>query len=414
MKINSYALTDVGRKRGHNEDNYIENLNLNLFAVADGMGGHQAGEVASQLVLDLVSTHLRENFSLVKEYQAEQNQKTKEQVFNLLDESVQSACQRIFDLSLHGASVKGMGTTFSALLVIEDSAFIVHVGDSRVYLCRGGKVYQLTDDHTLLNEHLKKGLLTPEEAKRFPHKNVITRAVGVMEKVPVDTFFLEIAEADRFLLCSDGLHGYFDEHSQLVPFLAAPDIEATPKQLVDFANGKGGKDNITAVVVEVTDIGAAVGLPTVEARIDVMQQVPLFEFLDYRDMVRMLNASAMSQAKPGEVIMAEGEPGDCFYVILSGEFEVSRQGVYITALGKGGHFGEMALIDDHPRSATITAASKGDLLMVKRSDFLDLLNREPKVASRILLNIARTLSERLRETTQAFAASRKKQLKPMV
>jgi len=411
MHIQSLALTDVGRKRKHNEDNFLVNDSLRMYAVADGMGGHNAGEVASAMALDILSSYVASHRELLEIKGGSLTSAAKRAIFDMLDEGVQRACQQIYDLGQNNPDNRGMGTTLSALVLTGNAAFIAHVGDSRVYLYRKNKTYLLTEDHTLLNEHLKRGLITREEAVNFPHKNVITRAVGVMAKVPADTFFLEVAEGDRFLLCSDGLHGYTRRNADLDAFLALPKLEDIPSRLIEFANESGGKDNITTVVLSATGLTADGTLVDVSQRMDVLQQVALFEYLEYQDIVNFLNAAVTSVYEKGQVVVKEGEAGDCFYVILSGGVEITQQGVFITSLEKGGHFGEMALIDDSPRSATVRAGKQTLLLEVKRQDFHNLISSHPTVAGRVLLNISRTLSQRLRETTQAFATSRKMQLK---
>ncbi len=405
MRVESFGITDVGRKRGHNEDSFVENTTLNLFAVADGMGGHEAGEVASKLALDILGRYVSERKHIIDLYERTPNKTNKKKVFSLLVDGVHEACRKIYEMAQEQSQKRGMGTTLSALLIAGGAAFIVHVGDSRVYLLRKGRAHQLTEDHTLLNEQIKRGMLTEEEAKNFRYKNVITRAVGIMESVPADTFFLELAERDRFLLCSDGLHGYFSDTTEVAKFMSTQDMEEASKKMIEFANSKGGKDNITVVMVDVMDV--ATKRVDASLRMEILQGVKIFEGLQYQDLVRFVNVADTISVKRGEMIVREGERGDSFYVILSGEVEVSSGGVFITALKERGHFGEMALIDDNVRSATITASKPCELLVVKRKGFASLLNQEPKIASRVLLNISRTLSARLRETTKAFAAARK-------
>ena len=143
-----------------------------------------------------------------------------------------------------------MGTTTSVLMLLGRVAVIGQVGDSRIYLARNGQIAQITDDHTLIAAQIREGMLTPEEARYAPHRNVITRAVGSHEYVEVDTRVVETIPGDRFLLCSDGLHGYVEEPDEILPLLSLP-IEQVTQRLIDIANTRGGKDNITAIVVEV-------------------------------------------------------------------------------------------------------------------------------------------------------------------
>src|SRR5262249_37967797 len=142
-----------------------------------------------------------------------------------------------------------MGTTLSSLLVVGNKGFIAHVGDSRIYMMRGGRVQQLTEDHTVFNELIKRGKLTRDQIEKVAHKNAITRPVRVYEREEIDTLLLELLPGDQFLLASDGLHGYIQSLEELTPYLSEEDGDQATAQLIAFANSRGGKDNITAVVV---------------------------------------------------------------------------------------------------------------------------------------------------------------------
>jgi protein phosphatase len=170
-------------------------------------------------------------------------------VRRLLESAVQSACYMVFGMGQLDPRQKGMSSTLSSLLISANTAYIAQVGDSRVYLTRDGKTAQLTEDHTLVNFRLKLGLITAEEAANSPGKNVITRAVGHQDYVEVDTIDLEIQKGDRFMLCSDGLHGYLLDNE--VDGLLKGDREAVANRLIEMANERGGRDNITVVVCDV-------------------------------------------------------------------------------------------------------------------------------------------------------------------
>jgi protein phosphatase len=170
-------------------------------------------------------------------------------VRRLLESAVQSACYMVFGMGQLDPRQKGMSSTLSSLLISGDKAFIAQVGDSRVYLARKGKTVQLTEDHTLVNFRLKLGLITPEEAASSPGRNVITRAVGHQDYVEVDSIDLEIQPGDRFMLCSDGLHGYVEDHE--LGGLLEGERDQVVVGLIDLANDRGGRDNITVVVCDV-------------------------------------------------------------------------------------------------------------------------------------------------------------------
>jgi len=247
----STGRTDIGRSRKHNEDSFLCDDELGLYVVADGVGGHAKGEIASaESVSQIQNWILGERDARRAFLEMPEQEDIRFQVRRALESAVQQACYMVFGMAEMNPDQRGMSTTISALMVIGRSAFIAQVGDSRVYLLRGGEAVQLTEDHTLINYKVKQGLLTPEQAKQAKGKNVITRAVGHKEYVEVDNTRVDLCEGDRLLLCSDGLHGYLqdDELAGLVDGLSA---DAACQRLIDLANERGGKDNVTVVIVEV-------------------------------------------------------------------------------------------------------------------------------------------------------------------
>jgi serine/threonine protein phosphatase PrpC len=249
MHAISSGLSDVGRRRKNNEDSFLCDDSLQLFVVADGVGGNAKGEVASAESVELVHSWVRRWRGTIAEFNANSTEENALTVRRLLENAVQSACYMVFSMGQLDPRQRGMSTTLSSLLVTKRVAYIAQVGDSRVYLYRGGRSAQLTEDHTLINFRLKLGLITPEEAVNAPGKNVITRAVGHQDYVEVDCIDIEIEPGDRFMLCSDGLHGYLDDGE--LDSLMDGTREQVAKRLVDLANDRGGKDNTTVVVVDI-------------------------------------------------------------------------------------------------------------------------------------------------------------------
>jgi len=250
--LHRYAVgvTDIGRRRTSNEDAFLLDDELGLYVVADGMGGHAAGEVASREAVDTVMGMVRRGHETVERFGREgPTEDNVRAVQRLLESAVQAATYMVFAIAENDPDQKGMGTTVSALLLTADHGVIAQVGDSRIYLLREGQVYQLTEDHTLVAWQVKQGIISEAEAALSPHKNVITRAVGSRDYVQVDTHCIEIGAGDRFLLCSDGLHGYLSEQ-EIAPILALG-AQLAANRLVELANSRGGRDNITAVVVEI-------------------------------------------------------------------------------------------------------------------------------------------------------------------
>jgi len=244
----SHALTDPGRKRAHNEDALLTDDTLGFYVVCDGVGGHAKGEVASNEAAAQVLSYVREGRPVIDAYLASPCPTTGTDLRRLLESAVQNACYMVFGLAELDPQQRGMATTLSALLLVGRTGFLAQVGDSRIYLVRDGKATQLTEDHTLVNAKLKKGLVTADEAKTMKGKNVITRAVGHKDYVEVDLTELPLSDGDRFLLCSDGLHGYLED-GEIEAVLAASSVQEAPQRFIELANERGGKDNISVVLV---------------------------------------------------------------------------------------------------------------------------------------------------------------------
>jgi serine/threonine protein phosphatase PrpC len=255
VKLTSVARTDVGRKRQINEDAFFHDDEKGFYVVADGVGGHNKGEIASREAVEQLRMWVygasRDLDRLVERVEAGDTECVWE-IRRLLESGVKSACYMVFGMAELDPEKKGMSTTLSALLIRGGLAFAVHVGDSRVYRVRKANVLQLTEDHTLINYKLKHGMITKAEAEKAAGKNVITRAVGHKDYVQVDTADIDVTNADRFLLCSDGLHGYLNDDKEVADLCSDGALEECADAAVALANQRGGKDNITALIIEVT------------------------------------------------------------------------------------------------------------------------------------------------------------------
>lgn len=408
MDVQFWAATDTGRARDHNEDNFLVDKRLSLFVVCDGMGGHAAGEVASAIAVRAIREVVANNRDILERCKEHYHDTgLRRELLKLMEYAVQEACTRIFDMAQQQPEKRGMGTTCSMLTLRGRRGFIAHVGDSRIYLHRKGQVHQLTEDHTLANEMLRRGKVRDPSQVSNKYKNAITRAVGVYESVEVDTLDFDCLPGDRFLLCSDGLSGYLEDHDLMSRYLCPKGDEhpATQEELkeictrmIAFANSKGGKDNITAVCVGLSE-GASDDIETEEIKLtmETIRSIPLFHYLSYKELVQIVNVTGKRVVPEGQWLIQEGDDGDELFVIMRGEYAVERGDQEIARLGPGRHFGEMALIDDGPRSASVRCVSPGTLLTVRRSDFYDLLRKDPTLAVKLLWNFIQTLSTRLRE-----------------
>lgn len=407
MTTEAYGLTDIGRKRQHNEDTMLVDNALGLFIVADGMGGHAAGEVASARSAEVVKQHIQANRQILKDLGREANQSTRAAAAALIEVAVQRACQDIYKMAAADVAKRGMGTTFVCLALGGAKGVIGHVGDSRVYLIRGGQCHRLTEDHTLVAAQLKAGTINKDQAATSQYRNVITRAVGIQESVQVDTLIVDLVPGDVFLLCSDGLHGYLsdDEVSPMVAAVASRDL---PGKFVALANERGGKDNITAVVVTIQGDGAVASEEVAEAqsRMEALRKIPLFRHLTYKEQTAVLSIATTRTFPGGREIVTEGQPGEELFVVIRGRVAIEKNGVEIAELRAGGHFGEMGLIDNAPRSATVRATEPTRVMVIARQDLMTLMKRESILAVKMLWSFVQVLSDRLRATNSELSEAR--------
>ncbi|MCE9580210.1 MAG: protein phosphatase 2C domain-containing protein [Deltaproteobacteria bacterium] len=291
MKLVAWAKTDVGRKRDHNEDSYLADDGLGLYAVADGMGGHQGGETASRLALEVLAARVRQaKDDMLAAAKAIEDQRRSElfrstepvaaiddtlplgpppvtrtdeptdplmdiatpPAMTVLRAAARAAGQTIYDTALADPNLRGMGTTLTAMMYDAGRMHVVHAGDSRCYLFRDGTLRQLTDDHSWIAEQVRSGAMTEAEAKESKFRHVITRSVGFERDVEVDARGVVVEPGDCFLLCTDGMSNHV-EHADLERVLAATWFRRAPQSLVDIANQRGGDDNITVVAVMIAN-----------------------------------------------------------------------------------------------------------------------------------------------------------------
>ena len=247
LKVEAIGISDVGMKREKNEDAYLLRDDLGLYLVADGMGGHAGGEFASQIAVKTIEETIK-NYPKYREEVTITGTPGEPEPFQMLNCAIQRACKKIHEKSLEDPDLRGMGTTIVATLVNDENLWLAHVGDSRAYLIRDRNIQQLTEDHSLVHEQVKAGLLSAEEAKTHKLKNIITRSVGFQEEVEADLFNMTIKPGDLFLICSDGLTSLVEDE-EIKEVLLSHDPKVAIRKLVQMSNERGGDDNITILIL---------------------------------------------------------------------------------------------------------------------------------------------------------------------
>jgi PPM family protein phosphatase len=251
MRVRFSGATDVGRKRNHNEDAVYLPSDTRLAIVADGMGGHACGEVASGIAVQTIVEYFHKTADMQPitwPYKVDRDLRSD---INRMVVAVKLANLEIYERAQRDARLKGMGTTAIAIYFLDDTVIIGHVGDSRVYRYRDGRLTQLTEDHSLINDYIKMKRVTAEEAESWPHKNVIVRALGMKENVAVDVISETPRIGDCYLMCSDGLSGMLNDAQMAHVVRSQPDLDHAVEALVQGANEEGGIDNISVVLARI-------------------------------------------------------------------------------------------------------------------------------------------------------------------
>lgn len=394
MSILFAARTDVGRHRETNEDNFLVDRKLQLYVLCDGMGGHQSGEVASATAVNVVREALLKNRSVLDAYERADVGVSERDVLELLEQAVQQASYRVYERGVLNAEQRGMGTTLSLLLVIGNRGFIGHVGDSRIYSWRHGHVRQLTDDHSLYNEMLRTGQLTPELALEGRLRNAVTRAVGVYESVQVDTLAVSLEPGERLLLCSDGLHGYFEE-GDIERLIATEDLNAAAEGMIRYANEAGGRDNVTAIVVQISADGEELGQIQHALHFGVIRAQPTFDLLTDLDLRHVIAAMREIVLAPGETLVTEGDKATGLFLVVEGALDVLAGGAAVARVLCGQTTAEFALLVRAEHRAHLVAVGATTVLELTRGAFQQLVVTNAPLGARLTWLLALDQGRRL-------------------
>jgi serine/threonine protein phosphatase PrpC len=394
MSLFANACTDVGQRRQRNEDSFHCDADNGIFIVCDGMGGHSAGDVASRTVVDVLVAGVHRQLKSFRQL-AQGGRETRRQLLEQLRQLVLEANDAVYQQSQANEAYRGMGTTLCIMLVLGEAGFIAHVGDSRIYLVRNQQTHQITTDHTVFQELLRAGRVTHEDRKKNAALGALTRAVGVHPTVQVDTLDVDLLPRDVFVLCSDGLHGYLEDFD-LSRFLEHTDAASVSSELVEFANRRGGLDNITAVTVRLAHDNETTTTLRLRLTLKTLRGLSLFQHLSYSDLLQVVPACEPLEVPASTTLIREGEQGDAMYVVIAGEVRVHRGDAELARLGAGRQVGEMAFVDHRPRSASVTTTVDSTLIRLERSAFFELLRNDSVLAVKLLWNIIQTLSATIR------------------
>lgn len=388
-----YALSDIGKKRRQNEDVIYSDSEKRIFAIADGVGGRNHGEVAAAIAIETIKQKTDQICGVVDNFVRDPDRKNQNAVLEFLDDLYQCASHQVFE-EAETKGQHGMVTTLVAAFVGGGAVFLSHAGDSRAYLLRNEQLIQLTEDHSLINELMHNSQMDAATACKQRYRNVIVRGIGIRPNVKPDLVTIDILPGDRFILCSDGLSDVVAANKILECLTVGSPADAT-RALVNAALDAGGKDNVSVVTFDpqTTPMDEAA-----MARATIMSQLFLFEGLPFASRAKVSRLVQEIPVIPGQNVVKQGSTGQALYVVTQGHFNVERNGVFLTTLGPGDHFGELSLVDAKPRSATVIAKEYGNLIMIDRSALDYFCQKEPELGNHILWRILETVSYRLRDS----------------
>jgi serine/threonine protein phosphatase PrpC len=394
------SLTDTGLKRSNNQDTILSLPKMGLYLVADGVGGRLGGDKASQLCAKVFEERAPALHHLASTYAKEPVSGKRDQVIEALDSVCQEASRAVYEMG-QAEGYPGTSTTLVVTLIKKGHCFLAHAGDSRAYLFRNGSLQNLTEDHSMVNELIRQGKMTSDQARTSPYRHVITRALGSSPFIQVDVASLELLPNDRLLLCSDGLTDPV-EPDNIYTLMSTGNASESASGLLKAALDGGGPDNVSVIVIDPQPTPAA---EQALAKARVLSQLFLFRGLQFSALQRISRFVQEVTFDKGDEIVSQGDDGQTLFAVVQGTLVVSRDDVDLVELVANDHFGEIALSDTLPRSATVTAITDGRMIVIDRISLDKLAKREPTLGTQILWNLLSSVSSRLRLTSARLAES---------
>lgn len=398
MQIRSWQRTDPGKVREHNEDAIVSLPEHGVFAVCDGCGGKAGGQLASAIAARIIADECVRLTQTFADYRSTLDRELRTQILQQIARIYDQCSTEIFGTAQQKPEVSGMATTAVSLTLMDNSGFIGHVGDSRLYLVRRDKIYQLTEDHSFFQRLVNAGKLKPEDYDKFPYKHIISRSVGSEPTVQTDTLFVDLLPNDIYVLCSDGV----SDLVKPVEILSIAHYDGPARlvdKLVELSLERGAPDNATAIAIHVLEEQSETETRSMDftARLALLSDIALFASLSDQELTRILRIVYEQTYGHGDCIIQEGSRGDCLYVVAEGEVVISLRGTPLTRIAQGGHFGELSLVDQSPRSASAYANGPCTLLRIDATDFYRLTQQEPGLANKLLWVFLEGAARRVRE-----------------
>ena len=404
MKFLSLSLTDKGLKRKKNEDSLLEMPEIGLFAVADGMGGELCGEVASSIAINCLRDFVTENRTVIDAFQMNSSPENKTQVLDMLADALRNANAKVFKEATERGITGKMGTTLTVFLASDNTGFMVHAGDSRLYMIRSSEITQLSTDHTLLNDYKKQ---FGDYSQSFEDKftGVLTKALGIQEYVEPEKLSFAIWPEDRYLICSDGLYGYLENDISVLKEFFSTGFEDALKEkellkdsmtkMVDIVYKNEAPDNISMILVSAfsLDEEEVTGTKEFIKKFDKIREVNLFKDLDYRELLTVMAQVEVRTYNKYDVISKMSATDRELFIILDGKVSALKGSKLLKTFHSGDHIGDVAFLSGEMPTYNLFLDKTSSFLVIKKSAFDKIVAEEPIIGVKLLTQLATVLAK---------------------
>jgi serine/threonine protein phosphatase PrpC len=404
MHLRVKGHSDNGLNKLYNEDTYLIDKSFSLFILCNGVGDQTKSAQISKKTAHFFLKHVKEKKKVFVTFNEDPSLINREAVKHCLDEIIQTLNESLWKANQNDPSKKTFGSTLLFSFFIGQDLFFGNIGNGCFFLLRNLEAFQLNEEHSRFKDLIKKNKIPVEERDNHPSLFEPTFFLGAHRFVEPDLFHMEAIDQDFFLMAADGLSAYLNPEFLSDTFEKEISFEKMPQYFIKKAHQEGAKDNITFVAIQTGKPGTPkkkkssadqeTNLPT--QKIMALRKLPLFFNFNYRELLNILEIIDLKKFSTGDIILHEGVLGSEMFVILQGQVEVSQAGKKLTTLEKGQWFGEMALIDDEPRSATIKALSPSAFIILERTSLFKLLERHSQMGMKIFLSMLKNLNQRLR------------------
>ena len=411
MKFLSMSLTDKGLVRKNNEDSLLEVPELGLFAVADGMGGEMFGEVASETAINALRDFVTENRAVIDTFKMNSSSENKAQVLDMLADALRTANAKVFKEAETRKVGGKMGTTLTALLVIDNTGFMVHVGDSRLYMIRATEVKQISTDHTLINDYRRQfGDYSGIFDAKF--SGILTKAVGIQEYVEPEKLTFAILPEDKYLICSDGLYNGLEcDIPDFGDVLDTPfeepqkekeRLKEAMRRLADIVYKNGAPDNVSMILVSAfsLDEGEVTGTKEFIKKFDKIRSIELFKDLEYRELLVVMAQVEMRTYNKYDVISKTAAADRELFIILDGKVSALKGSKLLKTFHSGDHLGDVQFLSGEMPNYNLILDKTTSFLVIKKSAFDKIVAEEPIIGVKLLTQLATVLARQTNASTE--------------